>query len=116
MTDRTTTGLRTLIQLSAGFLLWSAAFLTLYVTLTLGCTFGWHETSLVSGLSLQRGVLVALFAAAVLAFLWLFNRQGTRKGLTSDKFLFQAGSWIAVAGFAATLLTFAPTVALSPCH
>lgn len=105
-----------------GFMLWSAAFLALYMTLTVGCAFGWHEHTIIAGLTLQRVVLVALFLVALVAAAALLRlaREHARGALEDSRppagFLALAGFWSTAAAFAATFATFAPVTVLSSCY
>lgn len=100
-----------LMLLGAGFGIWASAFVLLYAMLSVGCRFGWHEMELAGGLTVQRAQLVAILllhvAAAAALAIALRRRAGT--------FLPGAGYLAALAALAATIFTFAPIFALSPC-
>ncbi len=49
----------------SGFLLWSAAFLGIYGAQATGCSLGWDAAILFGPLTVQRAVLLGLFALIV---------------------------------------------------
>jgi hypothetical protein len=108
-----------LLLLCAGLVVWSSAFVWLYAALSLGCALGWEGVAL-GPLSLQRGVLIGLWAAhlAALAALLLWTRRHARTVPVEDRtgcFLARAAFHATVVALAATVINYAPVLALSPC-
>jgi uncharacterized membrane protein (DUF485 family) len=112
-----------MLWLIAGFTLWSVTFLGLYMVLTLGCAFGWHESALIGPLTVQRTVLVALFALAVaVAGLMVVRARERARGAASSsddelgRFFHPVVFWVTLSAFAATVATYVPVLALTTCH
>lgn len=102
---------------SLAFLLWSSAFLLLYVAVSLGCAWGWDWPAAL-GLSLQRWVLLGVWAVhlALLGALLAWSWRGTRWGSAEDAFrpvLATGGLGLALA---ATLWCGLPVLLASACH
>jgi hypothetical protein len=104
-----------------GFVIWTVAFAALYSVLSIGCRFGWESVSVAPGVTLQRAVLVLLFALSLFANL-LFAIGARRLALTmqsnsstTKRFLHSVALWSAIAALASTTLTFLPVFALSAC-
>lgn len=99
-----------LLRLTAGLILWAAAFSLIYGLHGIGCAAGWDARD-VGGLSLQRAVLLAAWgvslAAAVALALWL----GRRRATTLDRAAIALG-W---AGVAAVAVTFLPVAVVQSC-
>jgi len=96
-----------LLLMAAGFVVWSSAFLLLYIVASVGCDFGWHRIA-VGPLTLLRAVLVAIFVAHLSLLAWLSVRcirtlrQGRERG-SSARFLYRAALGLTVAAMAATI-------------
>jgi len=108
-----------LLYLLVGFALWSLAFLSLYSVLSLGCALGWDHIGVLSGISLQRGLLVGMsilyvLAGIVLAFL-AQRRIPTRSDGAAGYFVSRTAYYLCIAAVASTIFTLAGTIALSPC-
>lgn len=106
--------LRPFLWLCGGLLLWSSAFLWLYVGLSIGCALSW-----------QRGL------SAMLASIWLLhliagvalNGCGWRRAqaLPADaapvrRFLAWSGVWLMAVGWFGTLFIGWPLLLLEPCQ
>ncbi len=102
----------------AGFVIWSAAFVTLYGLHGIGCAYAWHEIP-VGPTNLQRAVQVTAWLAFLAPLLILALRlRGRRRRATkgsSEQWLALVGEASAWAALAATLVTFAPTATTSVC-
>lgn len=113
---------RRTLWLVAGFTLWSAAFVALYGVLSVGCALGWHEIQGLMGMTLQRVVLLALFALSLagagLVVVLTCARWIARRGEaeTTASFLAQTGYLASLAALGATLLTFLPVAFVTACH
>lgn len=114
---------RRMLWLIAGFTLWAVAFLALYMTLTLGCAYGWHQQMLIGPVTLQRSVLVVLFLLAVLGAGILVGqsrdrarREETDADLELTQFFRPVAYWVTMAAFVSTVATFVPVVALTTCY
>lgn len=108
-----------LLPLLAGLTVWGSAFLWLYGALSLGCAFGWEEVAL-GPLSLQRGVLLGLWLAhlALLAALLPWTRRRARRlreAGAPGAGLARAAFHATVVALAATVVNYAPVLALSAC-
>lgn len=107
---------RDLLWLAAGYVAWSAAFVTLYAGLSVGCAFGWDEVALIGPVSAQRVMLVVLFLLSVAACAWvvlLARRQlamAARGGDAQATLGFV--HWVAVG--AAITATLATAISLGP--
>lgn len=104
-----------------GFVIWAIAFAALYSVISIGCRFGWEAVAVMPGVTLQRAVLILLFALSLLANL-IFAIGARRLALTmqnnsptTKRFLHSVAFWSAIAALAATTLTFLPVFALSAC-
>lgn len=110
-----------LIWMIAGFLVWSAAFAGLYAMLSIGCAFGWHETDLVAGLTLQRAVLIALFLLSVGAGAFILRVTVARRTATAGgpplAIFVEWTAWLgAWAALAATIVSLGPVFFLTACY
>jgi len=119
MTTATTTrqGAPPLLLLCAGLCVWGSAFLWLYAALSVGCAFGWDGMRL-GPLSLQRGVLLGIWVLHVLALLGIIvwcRRHARRVGRRPDGLLARAALYASVVALVATLVNYAPVLALSTC-
>lgn len=103
-------------RLIAGFGVWASALIWIYAINGVGCAMGWEAA--------QRPVLAAALAVHVLALLALIAplRRGHDGGPDRDRdrghdlgLIATAGLWCLWAALAATVLTFAPALALSAC-
>lgn len=111
-----------LIGLVAGFLVWVSALITLYAVLSIGCVLGWER--IVPGpVSVQRLVLILLWAAHILALLLIVlerkrraRHASLRKAAQEPRGFFdQAILASTIAALGATLWTGAPILHASTC-
>ncbi|MDN2583150.1 hypothetical protein [Aquibium sp. ELW1220] len=105
----------------SGFLLWSAAFLAIYGAQATGCSLGWNAEILVGPLTVQRAVLIALFAVVLAGHVGLLVRStawttvdGRPETGTAD-FMRKAASRLALLSAAASAVCFAGVIWLTPC-
>lgn len=110
-----------LAVLLSGFLLWSGAFLALYGTQAMGCSLGWNARFLVGPVTVQRAVLVVLFAALLAGHAALLVRLtgrpeggGGTAGGTAE-FMRTAAWRLALSSAAASAVCFAGVVWLTAC-
>lgn len=105
-------------QLAAGFSVWAAAFAGVYAVLSLGCALGW-ETVALGPVSLQRGVVVVLSLASVLACALVATRlaggRHDRSGGAPATFIRKVAFHAALAATGAVLFTFSGVTVLSTC-
>ena len=102
---------RRLLLLVAGFTLWAGAFLSLYGVNAVGCAFAWPRP-------LHRGILLSLLVLHLGALGWMAFRCWRRRRSQQDAraaFVESVGLGVTIAALTATLLTFAPSLVLSPC-
>jgi uncharacterized membrane protein len=66
--------IRPLVLVISGFLLWSAAFLAIYGAQATGCSFGWDTRMLLGPVSIQRALLLVLFALVLVGHAVLVMR------------------------------------------
>lgn len=103
-------GVKLLLRVSAGLIVWAAGFALLYALHGLGCESGWHQRSLPGG-TLFRWVMVSTWVALCVATLVIAFRSlrlppgFTRKVTASAAF----------AGLAAMIVTGAPVALTSAC-
>ena len=111
-----------LIGLVAGFLVWVSALITLYAVLSIGCVLGWER--IVPGpVSVQRLVLILLWAAHILALLLIVlerkrraRHASLRKAAQEPRGFFDQTIWAStIAALGATLWTGAPILHASTC-
>lgn len=102
----------------AGFAIWGLALNVLYGGLSVGCELGWQRAAL-GPVSLQRAVLLGLWAALLVAHVgliaWLRRRFATPAPPRLDRFVqfvCVANAWI---GLAATIVTGGLVAFLTPC-
>ena len=110
----------TTLLIAAGFIIWSIAFIALYGGNAVGCRLGWYEIELAGGITLQRLMLVGLYAlslAAILLFSLWIHRRYRSAGRTSKAtdFIHRVARDGGVAAVAATLFCFTLVFWLSPC-
>jgi hypothetical protein len=89
-------------RLLAGFGVWASALIWIYAVNGVGCALEWNAA--------QRPALIAALAVHVLALLALIAPLRRGEGLMAT-----AGFYCLCAALAATVLTFAPALALSNC-
>lgn len=109
---------RPVLLLAAGFGLWSLAFVLLYSFQAVGCRLGWQEIEVASALTLQRAVLVALFAASIavhIALWWALKRQREKTARGEEGFASSVATDLAAAALGASLFCFLAVFWLSPC-
>lgn len=105
----------------SGFLLWSAAFLAIYGAQAIGCGLGWDANVLIAPLTVQRAVLLGLFALVLAghAMLVLRLKSGRPVGDPADAettdFLRTAAGRLALLSAAASALCFGGVVWLTTC-
>lgn len=105
----------------SGFVLWSVAFLAVYGAQATGCGLGWDETALVGPLTLQRAVLLALFAivmgghAVLVRQLKAAAPGGDGEDAGTVDFMHTAARRLALLSAAASIVCFGGVVWLSPC-
>lgn len=107
-----------LAWVSAGFVIWSAAFVIIYGLHGIGCAYGWDAVA-VGATSLHRVVQVAVWLLFLPPLLILALRLRRRRlqleSGGSRRWMALLGETTAWAGLAATIITFAPTVTTSVC-
>ena len=110
-----------LAVLLSGFVLWSGAFLALYGSQAMGCSLGWNAWVLAGPLTVQRAVLIALFATALAGHAALLVRL-PRRGRGGDgpaggtaEFMRTAAWRLALASAAASAVCFAGVIWLTAC-
>ncbi len=92
-----------LLWFIAGFGIWSSALIVIYALHALGCAYRLPEGTMRAAL----GAALALHLAAIVLLIRRFPR--------GDGTLITAAQWTLVAALAATVATFAPLLALTPC-
>ena len=105
-----------LLAMTAGFVVWSAAFLVLYSAVSIGCRQNWDEVMLIAGLSLQRVQLLVLYVLHLVAGIGLVSLL--RTGSTTSEpasFLQTIAFYTAVTAVVCTAVTFAGILFLTPC-
>ena len=110
-----------LLVLIGGFIVWSVAFVALYVLLSIGCRFGWDAMP-AGPLSVQRLVLLATWAVHLVGLLamlaWLrpmADRWRSEEG-ELGRFMALTALALTIAAIVATLWSFAGIVGLSTCR
>ena len=109
---------RSVLLVAAGFGLWSLAFLLLYSFQAVGCRLGWQEFEVMGAVTLQRAVLVGLFAAGIAThlLLWrLLRQRETKSARAEEGFARIVATDLAVAALGASLFCFLAVFWLSPC-
>lgn len=108
--------------LLAGFIVWAAAFAALYSVLSIGCAFGWDRMALAGPFSVQRTVLVGLFAVSIAAGWWVIRIAAERRraaggsGLALRPFMETAVWMSAWAALGSTLFSLGPALFLTACN
>lgn len=103
---------RGLLMLASGFTLWAVAFIVLYAMLSIGCRFGWDETRLPGGVSLQRAQLIAIFLVFLAGGMWLAVKLKVR---SRTSFIAHASYVAALAALGAIFFSFIGVLSLSTC-
>jgi len=102
----------------AGFVIWSAAFATIYGLHGIGCAYGWDAIP-VGPSNLQRAVQVVAWLSFLpphlMLALWLRRRRLRSEPGKSRRWMALVGETTAWAGLAATIVTFAPAATASVC-
>jgi hypothetical protein len=109
---------RSVLLITAGFGLWSLAFVLLYSFQAVGCRLGWQEFEVMGAVTLQRAVLVGLFAGGIAAhlLLWrLLRWRETKTASAEEGFARIVAADLAVAALGASLFCFLAVFWLSPC-
>lgn len=101
-------------RLLGGFVLWSVAFLTIYMTQATGCRLGWDGIAILGTATLQRAVLVMLFVIACALHLVLLRAVGSAVE-NENPFILQVGQTLALSALAASIFCFAGVIWLTPC-
>lgn len=110
-----------LAVLLCGFLLWSVAFLAIYGAQAIGCGLGWDARGVLGPLTVQRAVLLGLFALVLIghAALVLRLEGGQPVGDPADAettdFMRTAARRLALMSAAASALCFGGVVWLATC-
>ncbi|MHA6297173.1 hypothetical protein [Devosia sp. CAU 1758] len=102
MTSTARTGL---VQLIAGFLVWSLAFVVLYALQALGCALGWGMW--------HRPLLIAAYLTFLVPMLWLATRP--RSPHEPADMLSVTALWANRAALLAGVLVFMPVTFASLC-
>ncbi|HEX5998746.1 MAG TPA: hypothetical protein VFZ16_05015 [Hyphomicrobiaceae bacterium] len=108
-----------IMWMTAGFMIWASALITLYAFLSMGCLLGWQGVRF-GPLSLQRLLLLLIWTAhavAIIAVL-LARRHYAPQDLQPEEsrlFIAEATSASTAAALVATLWTGAPILHASPC-
>lgn len=99
-----------------GFTLWSAGFIALYAVQALGCQYGWGEIELL-GTTLHRVVMIAVYAATLLAALFLvWDSRGRNSGQAAPRALLGwVGHTLNLAALAASVFVFSVIFGTSAC-
>ncbi len=108
-----------LVLMLAGFVIWGVALNVLYGALSIGCELAWHRTAF-GPLSLQRVILLSLWAAHLALHVWLLAWLWRRLADTPahprlERFVqvvCVASAWL---GLVATVVTGGLVAFLSPC-
>lgn len=109
---------RRVLWLIAGFTVWSIAFVALYAMLSVGCAFGWHLMPVAGPVTVQRIVLVALFALSIGAAVGtvVLARAASRAEPRGSPDLARIGMLAAWAALASSVVNFGPVFFLSACY
>ena len=113
--------IRPLVLVISGFLLWSAAFLAIYGAQAAGCSLGWDARMLFGAVSVQRALLLVLFALVLVGHAALVMRLNGRTGPveTADAetadFMRTAARRLALIAAAASIVGFGGVVWLTGC-
>lgn len=94
-----------LLRLTAGFTIWSLAFVLLYSLQALGCAYGWPN---------HRLLLIAAYLVTLLPLAWLAigRHTGKHEPITT---LSIAATWANRAALGSGILVFLPVVFVSTC-
>src|SRR5690606_40287671 len=71
------------LLITAGFGLWSLAFVLLYSFQAVGCRLGWQELEVMGDVTLQRVVLIGLFAGGIATHLLLWRKLRRLETMTA---------------------------------
>lgn len=110
-----------LAAMLSGFLLWSGAFLAIYGAQATGCSLGWHTIALVGPLTIQRAVLLGLFAIVLAGHVVLVRRsnamtaQDDAINAETAGFMRAAASRLALIATVASIISFGGVVWLTAC-
>lgn len=110
-----------LAAIIAGFLLWGAAFLAIYGAQAIGCGLGWDARDVLGPLTVQRAVLLGLFALVLAGHAALVIRlKGGRPAAgpadaETTGFIRTAAMRLALLSAAASALCFGGVVWLAAC-
>ncbi|MEM7566141.1 MAG: hypothetical protein AAF321_02820 [Pseudomonadota bacterium] len=112
-------GPASLLWLLAGFTIWSAAFLGLYIVHALGCEWGWQGRVL-AGLCLLRLALIVVWVAhlalALVVLRLAVHARQVEGPSDTPRLVFTAGFGLAIAALLSTFWTGLPIVALPLCR
>lgn len=101
-----------LLRLSAGFLLWSSCFVTLYAGLSLGCEAGWQQRSF-AGINVLTAALAIAWAVHLGFIAELLRRQWHWRLDTA--LLARVVPVLLLVAFVATVWIGWPVFVLPPC-
>lgn len=102
-----------LLWATAGFILWSLAFIALYAGVSLGCRSPLASAELF-GLNALNLALAALLLITILPLAWLVAAS-SRRAAGTNSFLVRLEFSLAVLGLLATLWIGLPVLFLEPC-
>ncbi len=113
--------IRPLVLVISGFLLWSAAFLAIYGAQATGCGLGWDTRMLLGPVSIQRAVLLGLYALVLAGHAAILLRLGAGRpmAVSADAetvdFMRVAARRLALVSSAASTLCFGGVFWLTGC-
>lgn len=104
----------------SGFLLWSLAFLGIYGVQATGCSLGWNGTPLLGPLTVQRSVLLGLYALVLAGHALIVVRIDARPtdkegDAEANDFVQTTAKRLALVSAIASTLCFAGVVWLATC-
>jgi hypothetical protein len=104
-----------------GLIVWSSAFVVLYLTVSLGCVYGWHRPELL-GLSLLTALLALLWLLHIAALAWLqwyglarWRQIRAEGGNGPALYLAALTALVAAVSLVGTIYLGAPIFLLTPC-
>lgn len=106
------------LLITAGFGLWSLAFVLFYSFQAVGCRLGWQELEVMGDVTLQRVVLIGLFAGGIATHLLLWRKLRRLETMTAraeEGFARIIATDLAMAAMGASLFCFLAVFWLSPC-